>query len=72
MPRVRLSAAAVMAITIPAIGVFTVPVSGGGLPGLTVHAESKPKDTQAKVHALIDRLRQGEIPAAIAKVERPH
>jgi HlyD family secretion protein len=65
MPPVRLSAAALMAITIPAV--FTVPVSNGGLPGLTAHAESKLKDTQAKVHALVDRLRHGEMPAGIAK-----
>ena len=74
MAPVRWSAAALMAMAIPAVGVFAVPVSNGGLPTLTAHAESKLKDTQAKlkdaqskVHALVDRLRHGEMPAGISK-----
>ena len=67
MAPVRWSAAALMAMAIPAVGVFAVPVSSGGLPGLTAHAESKLKDAQSKVHALVDRLRHGEMPAGISK-----
>ena len=74
MPHVRLSTVALTAIAIPAFGIFAVSVLNGGPPGLTAHAESKPKDAasklkdaQSKLQALIDRLHHGAMPEGIAK-----
>src|SRR6516162_6540244 len=74
MPHVRWSTVALTAIAIPAFGIFAVSVLNGGPPGLTAHAESKPKDAasklkdaQSKLQALIDRLRHGAMPEGIAK-----
>jgi hypothetical protein len=63
MPAVRRSAAALLAIAIPAFGIFAIPVSNGGPAGLTAHAdfqtlaESKLKDgAQVKRCAIEDSV----------------
>jgi HlyD family secretion protein len=77
MGPVRLPAAALMAIAIPAFSIFTVPTLNGGVTStaqaqskieeLNTQAKSKVAELSKQAKELIDRLRHGTMPEGIAK-----